>query len=87
MKELRSTFDMNRRIEIYHKIHKIVHEEAPYTFFCSQMAVCLAGLCKKGNVSETQTTCKVLFHGMWIKQWKVKQEESNYKLTLSREFS
>ncbi|MEQ8223496.1 MAG: ABC transporter substrate-binding protein [Candidatus Eremiobacterota bacterium] len=39
IEELRATFDTNRRIEIYHKIHKIVHEEAPYTFFCSQMAV------------------------------------------------
>ncbi|MEQ8189948.1 MAG: ABC transporter substrate-binding protein [Candidatus Eremiobacterota bacterium] len=39
IEELKATFDMDKRINIYHKIHKIIHEEAPYTFFCSQMAV------------------------------------------------
>jgi len=33
--ELRDCFDQKRRVEICHDIHRILHEEQPYTFlFC-----------------------------------------------------
>ena len=39
IEELRSTFEQEQRIKLYHKIHAIIHEEEPYTFFYSSMAV------------------------------------------------
>lgn len=33
----RETFDRDKRIELYHRFHEILHEEQPYTFlFCSK---------------------------------------------------
>ena len=33
IEELRETFDEDRRIELLHRFHEIVHEEQPYSFF------------------------------------------------------
>lgn len=36
IEQLRNTFDMNKRIKLYHKFHKIIYNEQPYTFFFSR---------------------------------------------------
>ena len=33
IEEARGTFDLERRIELFHRFHEIIHEEQPYTFF------------------------------------------------------
>lgn len=33
IEDLRNTFDTNERVKLYHKFHKIVYDEQPYTFF------------------------------------------------------
>lgn len=36
---LRTEFDEKKRLELYHKFHRILHEEQPYTFFYSPQIV------------------------------------------------
>lgn len=39
IKEIRVCFDLQQRIELCHKFHKILHEEQPYTFLFSPYAL------------------------------------------------
>ena len=39
IEDLQVTFDQDKRIELYHKFHKIIYEEQPYTFFKTSIAV------------------------------------------------
>ena len=32
LQEIRTTFDINKRIELCHQFHRILHDEQPYTF-------------------------------------------------------
>jgi len=38
IEEARTTFDKDKRVQLYHRFHEIIHEEQPYTFmFCSKV--------------------------------------------------
>lgn len=39
IEELRVTFDLKKRTELFHKFHRILYEEQPYTFFRVSMTV------------------------------------------------
>lgn len=39
IEELRITFNQDKRLELYHQFHQILHEEQPYTFFYSPQYV------------------------------------------------
>ncbi|MDQ7825520.1 MAG: ABC transporter substrate-binding protein [Candidatus Eremiobacteraeota bacterium] len=39
IEELRSTFDVSKRTALYHKFHRIVYDEQPYTFFFARKRV------------------------------------------------
>ncbi len=39
IEELRRTFDQDKRLEMFHEFHEIVHEEQPYTFFYAPQQV------------------------------------------------
>ena len=42
IEEARVTFDRNKRIALYHRFHRILHEEQPYTFlFCTESLMAL----------------------------------------------
>ncbi len=39
IEELRQTFDRNKRIALFHKFHRIIYDEQPYTFFFARKRV------------------------------------------------
>ncbi|MHC9541986.1 MAG: ABC transporter substrate-binding protein [Vulcanimicrobiota bacterium] len=39
IEELRVTFDTNKRIALYHKFHRVIYDEQPYTFFFARKRV------------------------------------------------
>lgn len=42
IEEARATFDKQKRIALYHRFHRILHEEQPYTFlFCTERLMAL----------------------------------------------
>ena len=59
----RAEFDENRRVRLFHRFHRILHEEQPYTFlFCSPSQVV---------VSKRFNNVKVHTRGLNTREWKV----------------
>jgi len=71
IEQARPTFDRKKRIELYHRFHRIVHEEQPYTFlFMNQSLVA---------VDRRFEGVKVHKLGLDSREWWVPKGRQRYK--------
>jgi peptide/nickel transport system substrate-binding protein len=71
IEQARRTLDETRRNELYHKLHRILHEEQPYTFLFTQPTLRLVDKRFKN----------VIIHKLGPKylEWYVPKDEQRYK--------
>lgn len=71
MEEARLEFDHQKRIEMYHRFHAIVHDEQPYTFLFFRKA--------KVAVDKRFQNLKVYPYGMDFREWWVPTALQRYR--------
>ncbi len=71
IEEARGTLDPDKRYELYHHIHRILHEEQPYTFLTSRPTFVF--------IDKRFENVKIHALGLDILEWYVPKDKQRYK--------
>ena len=71
LEEIRQTFDKGRRVELCHRLHRIMHEEQPYTFLFTRPTFRL--------VDRRFKNINIYRLGPKYWEWYVEKEQQRYK--------
>ncbi|MBW8002818.1 MAG: hypothetical protein FVQ80_12485 [Planctomycetes bacterium] len=71
LEQIRTTFDINERIELCHQLHRILHDEQPYTFLFTRPTFRL--------VDRRFKNVNIYTLGPKYWQWYVPKDEQRYK--------